>query len=271
MNSRSPLRTKPLRHAGQSLDEQIDRLINDKFLDYLLITTAVWLVVIFETVASVLHLHRHPGWYGLVAIVTTAITGYQFKKTRRSVRRLKQGRDGEREVAEWLEDLRQTGAQVIHDVPGDGFNIDHVVICNRGIYAVETKTWSKSEGRSQIEFDGERITISGKRSDSDPLRQCGAQAAWLSDLLKRSTSKTWRVRGILTFPGWWVEQLPSARGSRHWVLNPKKIGKWIAQEPDSLIPSDVAMATLHLQQYVRNAAHSPTDPAIGRWTEAQIS
>jgi len=37
------------------------------------------------------------------------------------------------------------------------------------------------------------------------------------------------------------------------VLNPKALSAWIAREPEILNESDAAMATLHLQQYVRNS------------------
>ena len=35
------------------------------------------------------------------------------------------------------------GAYVFHDVPADNFNIDHVVVSGQGIFAVETKGFTK--------------------------------------------------------------------------------------------------------------------------------
>jgi hypothetical protein len=55
-------------------------------------------------------------------------------------------------------------------------------------------------------------------------------------------------------PGWWVEQPPAARGSDLWVLNPKALVAWIAREPEIPSAADAAMATLHLQQHVRNSS-----------------
>ena len=37
-------------------------------------------------------------------------------------------RHGERAVGQYLERLRESGPRVFHDVPGVGFNLDHVVI-----------------------------------------------------------------------------------------------------------------------------------------------
>jgi hypothetical protein len=73
----------------------------------------------------------------------------EFGSLRKRIKELRLGRDGEKIVAEQLECLRESGAQVFHDVPGDGFNLDHVVISNHGIYAIETKTgyWNLRRSR----------------------------------------------------------------------------------------------------------------------------
>ena len=45
------------------------------------------------------------------------------------------------------EKVRPMGCQVLHDVPADSFNIDHVVVGLTGLFAVETKTHSPCDGR----------------------------------------------------------------------------------------------------------------------------
>jgi hypothetical protein len=50
---------------------------------------------------------------------------------------------GERAVGQFLEEkLRPLGYHILNDLPGDGFNLDHVIIGPTGIYCVETKTRS---------------------------------------------------------------------------------------------------------------------------------
>jgi len=39
---------------------------------------------------------------------------------------------------------------VYRDEPGDDFNVDHVLICPQGIYAIETKTWRKPWSTAKI-------------------------------------------------------------------------------------------------------------------------
>ena len=88
-------------------------------------------------------------------------------------------------VAEELEKLRADGAEVIHDVPAPGFNIDHVVLSRRGFYAIETKTWSKPHtGDARIHLTQTGIVANGRRPSRDPIAQAQAAAKWLLASLK---------------------------------------------------------------------------------------
>jgi hypothetical protein len=249
---RSPLSRKPLRNPGQSLDEEIDRLLNDRLLGYFFLAGTFWVCAWMEWFAKVMEMPRRPALYVVAAICFTGLLAFRAYQVRRKLQRIRQGRDGEREVAELLQDLIKTGASVIHDIPGEGFNIDHVVISTRGIFVIETKTWSKSNASSRIDFDGRQIRVSGKTPMRDPIQQCRAASAWLRDLLQTSTGKYLAVRAVVVFPGWWVEHSSGARDSDVWVLNPKQLAGWMAQKSEIMATSDAAMAAFHLQQYVRS-------------------
>jgi hypothetical protein len=115
------------------------------------------------------------------------------------------GRDGEKVVGQALEELRTGGAIMLHDITADGFNVDHVVISLKGIFVIETKTRSKPKGRdSKIVYDGEKILIDGWTMAPDPLKQVQANTSWIHDLLMESTGKSFPVRPVLLFPGWYV-------------------------------------------------------------------
>lgn len=163
---------------------------------------------------------------------------------------LRQGRDGERAVGQFLERLRADGAQVFHDIPGDGFNLDHVVISTHGIYAIETKTWSKPSAKASVVVDGDVLTVAGHVPDRNPMEQVAAAAHWLEKLLKESTGKRFLVRGVVAFTGWFVEQ-PQPRGNV-WVVEPKMLPGLIGDAPTMISPSDVALAAFHLSRYVRS-------------------
>jgi hypothetical protein len=47
-------------------------------------------------------------------------------------------------VGQYLETLRARGYRVLHDLIGDGFNVDHALIGPDSIFTVETKTYHKA-------------------------------------------------------------------------------------------------------------------------------
>jgi len=246
--------SQPLRNPGQSIDEEIERVIHDEFLAYYVLALVLWVMAAFEWAAKALHWPRLPGVYAIAAAGATAFCTVQLIRTKRRVKNLKKGRDGERDVAEILDELKREGANVLHDIPGEKGNIDHVVICSRGIFVVETKTWSKPENVWEIDFDGERIHIPTRVPDAAPIVQCKAEVGDIKSLLKESTSMTFPVRGVVVFLGWFVNRKLGARDAGIWVLNPKELAGWIRREPDILSAADVAMATLHLKQFVKRLA-----------------
>lgn len=48
MKKKSPITDKTLRHYGQSLDERIDTLINEKAMSYLIVTAMFFILSVLE-------------------------------------------------------------------------------------------------------------------------------------------------------------------------------------------------------------------------------
>ncbi len=148
-----------------------------------------------------------------------------------------------------LEELRVLGYSVFHDIEFERFNIDHALIGPGGIFAIETKSLSMpSRRKAVVAFDGKRVLVDGNVPDRDPIGQAEAGADRLRDLLKSMTGREFTVRPVVLFPGWWVT--PQPRDCRTWVLNPKALRAFLANEPVQLSPEDVALfidrLTLHL-------------------------
>jgi hypothetical protein len=255
--SRSPLKAKPLRLPGQSVQEAIDDLLWNETSPYIAIALAMTLVASFEWLAVLRHLPRQPWTYSGIAVLTIALTTVKVWRVRARVQQLKLGRDGERVVGQYLERLRAEGADVFHDVPGDRFNIDHVVLSVHGFYAVETKTRSKpTRGDARVTLTEEGLLVNGFRPDRDPLVQAQAGARWLSQLLEETTGKRFPVRAVVLFPGWFVEPMSNAwrlSPEKPWVLEPKALPGFIANELMRIADSDVKLAAYHLSRFVRMA------------------
>jgi len=252
-SKRSPLKDRPLRNPGQSLDEQLHDVRDDYVLEPLVFALLIVLLTAAEWWKYYQSQPPAPFHYSIVAVVAVAYAVFRFYRVLPRVRQLKLGRDGEKEVGQNLEALRERGYQVFHDVVGDGFNLDHVLIGPAGVFTVETKTHSKpAKGDARIAFDGERILVDGFELDRNPVVQAKAQASWLRELLAGSTGRSFEVRSVIVYPGWFVEHTgPSKRGS--WVLNPKALPAFLDHEPAQLTPEDAHLASFHLSRFVRTA------------------
>lgn len=249
---KSPLKSKPIRTPGQSLDEQRREL----FDDYLLVP--VFMVVGVITVCAVqwhAHLTEQPPrpwlWTGALVLAIGFVI-YRFLKILPVVRRLRQGAEGERAVGQYLEGLREQGYKVFHDIVADGFNLDHVAIGSGGVFTIETKTWSKpARGEVVIHFNGAGIKVLDGPVDRRPVIQAKAQAAWLKALLEESTGFAPEVRPVIVFPGWYIKGSANARAEL-WVLNPKALPKFLIKATPKLDAETVNLLSYHLSRYIRS-------------------
>ena len=252
MNALSPLKSRPLRNPGQGLDEELEGLINDKAVIYCLVPVVLWTVAGIEWFATIRHTPRTPGIYAIAALFATFYGAWRLWRIRKRAQNLRLGRDGERAVGQFLQGLQVDGLRVFHDVVADQFNLDHVVICERGIFVVETKTWSKPHSKARITLRDGQIGKDGRPADRDPIRQVLAGAKWLAGLLEEGTGRRFSVRGVVVFPGWFVEPMDSATKSQVWVLEPKALPGWIEREPIMLNMEEAKMAAYFLGRYVRD-------------------
>ena len=134
------------------------------------------------------------------------------------------------------------------------FNLDHVVICDRGIFDVETKTLSKPTPQSVISIKRGEIHVAGHRMKRDPISQVRGQVSWLVRLLEESTGKSLPAKGTVVFPGWFVERPIDGEELDVWVLEPKALPSFIEHEPCRMKQDDIALAAFHLSRYIRASA-----------------
>lgn len=249
--TRSPLKDKPLRNPGQSVREQ--RF--DLFYDKLLAPALLAMLLLYWTISEWWrYLYPSPPspWIATFSLVVVALyAGWSITRTWPKLKALRQAEDGEKAVGQLLESLRASGYSVFHDLVGDDFNVDHVIIGPAGVFSIETKTWSKPKrGSPKIAFDGETLLAAGWEPDRNPVIQAKAQASWLQRLLAESTGKALPVRPVVLFPGWFIED---SRPSRRdlWVLEPKALGAFLANEPEALPAEDAKLASYHLSRFIR--------------------
>ncbi|WP_171016006.1 nuclease-related domain-containing protein [Ramlibacter sp. 2FC] len=248
---RSPLeRAAPLRVPGQSLTDELDDVVYDHVLSPLFLAVSMALLAVLEWWRYVSDAKPSPWVFTAAAVATFLYAVFKVRRTRRRIRLLKLGRDGERVVAQYLEWFRTSGFFVFHDVPSGDANLDHVLIGPRGVFSIETKTLSKPRrGDCKVSVVNGVVLANGRKLDRDPLVQAKAQAGWLRSFLTGSRFDV-SVWPVVLFPGWFVSPFDS-KGVGAWVLEPKALNKFIENEPERYTREQVQAMASALSSYIR--------------------
>lgn len=250
--TKSPIKDKPLRHPGQSLEEARRKLVEDRLEIPLLLAVVFILFAAMEWWRYFWEMPPNPLIFSIFAVFFVGFAGWRLWKTRARIDEIKQGIEGEKAVGQFLEGLRGSGYHVFHDLIGDGFNVDHVLIGPAGVFTIETKTWSKPvRGEAKILFDGEQLSIHGREPERNPVIQARAQSSWLKALLTESTGRNFDVFPVVAFPGWYIDQSNDCL-QNIWVLEPKALVKFLAKAPQKLKPDEVSLASFHLSRFIRS-------------------
>ena len=224
---RSPFTQKRERIPGQRLLQRIDAL-NEEVGILAAAFLSVPLVIYAGYITNLYFGKRplNPVEIILVALLAMAFFGYTLFKLLGCLderRNIRLGFEGEMIVGQALNRLMLEGCRVYHDFPADGFNIDHIVVGEKGVFAVETKTRSKqtTANRQQdatVEYDGRALHFSNC-TDTDMIAQAKRQSKWLSNWLSEAVGEVITVRAILAMPGWFVKRT-APEGMP--VVNPKQ-------------------------------------------------
>lgn len=247
---RSPIKERPLRSPGQGLDERIQELAYGRIMAWGMggFMTLIWAGQ--EWLRWAMKSPPMPWVATIVAVGFCALAVWRIWRTLPEVRRVILGLRGEKYVGQWLEkELRPRGYQVFHDIVGDGFNIDHVLVGPEGVFAIETKTFSKPErGQCEIEYDGESMKINGRTPDRDMIGQAKAGAGNVAKILEDMTGRKVSVKPVVLCPNWYVRE---PKNPAVWVLNEKRVLGYIKNRKPRISPEDVSLFADRIATYVR--------------------
>ncbi len=231
---RSPLTRQLLRSPGESLRTQIEDLsIN---IDSYVVIVVSAPLLLFSTYLA----QTYPSSYKLnfplmiIYIFATAIFValvmlklWKLLKVRNTLRL---GLDCEMAVGQELNHLMLEGCKVYHDFPAEKFNIDHVVVSPKGVFAVETKGRAKPDKKggsaeAAVVYDGQALQFPGWR-ELEPLDQSKRQAVWLAKWLSSAVGEPLSVHPVLALPGWFVDLKKPADLFIFNGKNPASLLKW---------------------------------------------
>ena len=194
------------------------------------------------------------GITGCVALGFFIFSAYKVIKVHHEKRVVRLAYEGKLVVGQALEQLRRDGFHVFHDFPTDTFNIDHIVVGSKGVFAVKTMAQSRPVAKNSVEdatveYDG-RMLYFPTADDIQTIEQANSQAAWLSDWLEKVIAEPIAVRAIVALPGWFVKRT-SSEGIP--VANPQQFASLFEHiNPQSLSDSMITRITLQLDQTGRD-------------------
>jgi len=163
----------------------------------------------------------------------------------------------EQTLERMLDRLHGAGTHVVSQIPGDGFELADVVVCDRAVVIVQRLHPGKGErDGSRITFRGNELLYAGRPVPHDPVRQMRAQIAWLRNLLQQLTGDHYPVRGALLFPGVRVDPMPVEMRRDVWIIETGALPGYITREPIRLAMTEVLEAASQLRRFSRSRAVS---------------
>lgn len=251
---KSPLKTTPLREAGQSAREQRDDYVMGKAFFWVIFPMVTILFAGFEWVRWWRKMSPDPVLWTVIAVLACAVAVWQMFVTKRKAQPMNLGVEGEQVVGQRLEELRSAGYKVFHDIPGDGFNVDHVIVGPGGVFVVETKTRSKSAGPDvKVVYDGKTLTVDGIAPDRDAIAQVKAASSYVEGIIKRSTGHEVEAQPVVLFPGWYTKQ---PKRPDVWVLNETVFPQWVEGAWDELDGVTVNQIADSIRMHVENKSRA---------------
>lgn len=114
---------------------------------------------------------------------------------------------GERVVGEALNQLREKGYRIYHDLQFEKFNIDHAMVGSGGVFCFETKTKRKilSKEGHRVSYDGKRLLLPNG-TDFEDLKQAISNAKALKEYIAKAAAESVSVQPVLVLPGWFIDR-----------------------------------------------------------------
>ena len=253
-----------LRIPGDSLLRRLDNL--NEQINLYLVYVIILPLIIYSTLISYFYFQaKQPSltviWISsIICFTLIAYLIFNLFKSLSQRKRIRLGYEGGLAVGQELNQLMLHGYRVYHDFPADTFNIDHIVVGSKGVFAVETKTRLKNSARKSnqeatVTYDGRMLTYADA-TDFDTIEQAEQQADWLSKWLAAGTGEPIAVRAIVTLPGWVVKRT-SADGIP--VVNPGQFASLFEHiKPRPLSETMLKCIKQQLEQKCRNMAPDST-------------
>jgi hypothetical protein len=253
----SPIKKPLLNLPGQSVQKKIQEFIDDNFVLPAMCLAVLLVLCVVEWIGYLMHAPRTPWIYSTMLVAAAVGFVLHWRGKWPKLLALKLGRDGERAVAEYLDRYLDPTARKFHDVPIAHGNVDHVIICTRGVFAIETKTRSQPHLRAAVvSVAADQLKVDGHTPDRDPIAQIRTGARDLHQVLSGYSKKPFFIRPVVLFPGWSIADHRQV-DTEVWILEARELAARLEASPITLTSSDVRRLASRLTRFIRAANEKP--------------
>ena len=250
-SKRSPLTRDLLRSPGQSLRDKLDE-INDSITEYI-VAMFIVPIVVFAYFITQPSLSQRAYYLFIIIIACYGYFLYKLWPLLKDRNNHTLGLECEMAVGQELNNLMLDGYRVYHDFPAEKFNIDHIVVGPKGVFAIETKGRAKKAKKGggaavTVHYDGTALNFPGW-SERQPVEQAKAQADWLAQWLSSAVGERVLVRPVLAIPGWY---LVKESHDNLLLFNGKNPGPLLNALDGSLSPQLINRIAHQLEQRCRD-------------------
>lgn len=252
------------RIQGESLQKKI-RDLEFSYYEIVIVPIYFGILAIFSWLISIGIMQFNY----ISAIVLTAITIFtvvraykKYKKNSYTLSKYRMGLEGERYVGEMLNKISSDTIKVFHDIPGDRFNVDHIIVSTRGVFAIETKHYDRTKGH-EFFFDGnmiERMEKDGRRFRCPKLLpQMEGEARFIHDEIKQRTDLDIPVIKVAILIGCFIhtpaeldkDKCIKRYFGRYWITNEKLFESMFMEEKEIYDDSVVKLISTHMNEFVK--------------------
>lgn len=246
-----------MREAAQRFRDELEQLSRTQST-YL--GAGLMFVFIFA-VAHTFQAHQlfagYPAWqlYVLLAALgaAAAFALYRLVRTIQSWRQVKFLRDANIAVGHSLQRIASGHGRVFHDVATSAGVVDHVIVGQSGIYAVNVVA-QRSIRKGTVRLSEHELHFQPRGKD-ESIVNIAAKATRLERDFRKLLKNSVRVRSVIAVPGWHVE---SQASEGHLVVNERTLPMlrgW-KDEADYLMNEDVDALHNHLTATCKRSSSS---------------
>lgn len=182
------------------------------------------------------HLGSWWAWFFIILEFVIFVGGLRFVDKFMDKRKAWQdGATGEREVAKALDALPDSYC-IVHDISTEYGNLDHIVVCPKGIFAIETKRW-----RGTVSSDGNGgLLLNEKPAPKNPVKSLTGTIMRLKERIEPLTQMEISfIQGVIVFPISFINAKWGETGTAH-CMAPERLeyyfDKWY--KPRNLLKPD---------------------------------